>query len=167
MDIRGWGIGRIMQLPDFCFGRRYLVSCALDMEAAQRAWDISEVAFPDMAVIWEIGVGGMAGWQDAITVRLALGDRLPATVAEMNALDPLVFGLGLQGAEPRDIRVRGFGRGALLRLRTPVAAQGRRLVIEGETEEAIAGSVLVTVTVSGVPREVPDWVLLGGVSGRL
>ncbi|GAH58066.1 unnamed protein product, partial [marine sediment metagenome] len=94
MDIRNWPMDRIMQLPDECFGRRFLVSCSLAYADAGSTFDISEIALPEACVLWSLNVA----WynEDTAThyIRLALGDQLPATVAMMDALEPLISGLG-------------------------------------------------------------------------
>jgi len=166
MNIQNWGIGRIMELPDWCFGRRFMVSCALDLAAATRAWDISEVALPEWCVIWELFIVGTGDFGKEISVRIALGDQLPAVVAVFDALDPLFMGLGVQGAEPRYLNVNGVRELSMRRLRMPVAANGRRLVIEGLTPEAKTGSLFVAIIVSGVPKEVPDWLVSVNLRSR-
>ena len=159
MDIRHWGLNKIMQLPDCCFGRRFMVSCALDIGAAQREYDISEVALPETCVIWELVIDGSGSFGDRGIVRIALGDQLPTAVAMFNELDPLFMGLGLQGAEPRPLELNGGEVLSFRMLRMPVAAAGRRLVIEGITGETITCRVFVGIVVSGVPKEVPDWLV--------
>ena len=163
MDIRHWGLNRIMQLPDHCFGRRFLVSSNMNVLAAQRVWDISEVALPDVCVIWELVIMVAGTFGTFLWVQIALGDQLPAAVATFDALDPLFMGLGEQGAEPRTIRVEADNVLHLDRLRMPVAAQGRRLVVEMTTDDGITASGMVAIVVSGVPKEVPDWLVSGNL----
>ena len=166
MNIQNWGIGQIMQLPDHLFGRRFLVSCSLDMLVASRDYDISEVALPELCVIWELHILATGTFNEFCRLRIALGDQLPAAVAVFNALDPLFMGLGLQGPEPRYTRVDIQRSKRLSRLRMPVAANGRRLVIEGETDEAVSCGVQVELVVSGVPKEVPDWLYSENLRSR-
>lgn len=157
MNIQNWGMGQIMQLPDYLFGRRFLITCEVRVGPATRAWDISEVALPEKCVIWELVIKGMGIIGMMTTVRIALGDQLPTAVAMFNALDPLFMGLGAQGAEPRDFLLLERAGVAFRRLRMPVAAQGRRLVIEAISPEILTAAVVVGIVVSGVPKEVPDW----------
>ena len=161
MDIRRWGLHQVMQLPDECFGRRFMVSCNLQLFAATRAWDISEVALPEACVIWELYIESIGIYSEEITVRIALGDQLPAVVAVFNALDPLFMGFGAQGPEPRGLYIPVHGRIHINRLRMPVAAAGRRMVIEALTPEAVKGGIFVGIVVSGIPKEVPDWLISG------
>lgn len=159
MNIQNWGLGQIMQLPDYLFGRRFMVSCFLDVPDATRAWDISEVALPEMCVVWELVVATLQAFGAEITVRIALGDQLPAAAATFDALDPLFMGLGVQGPEPRGFHILDIGSFSMRRLRMPVAAQGNRLVVEALTPEAKSGTVFVGIVVSGVPKEIPDWLV--------
>lgn len=159
MNIQNWGLGQIMQLPDYLFGRRFLVSCSLDMKKAMMEWDISEVALPEMCVIWELYITGLHIYSTGIELRIALGDQLPTAVAEMDRLEPLFMGFGFQGPDPRVLNVHERARIALTRLRMPVAANGRRLVIEGVTSETDNGTIFVGIVVSGVPKEIPDWLV--------
>lgn len=163
MDVRRWGLNQIMQLPDCCFGRRYLVSCSLNVLSAQRVWDISEVALPDRCVIWELMIRGTTSPENIVDLRIALGDQLPTAVAMFNRLEPMFMGLGRQAAEPRPMVVAGGDLMHWDRLRLPVAAQGRRLVIEALTGELVVGNVLVGIVVSGLPTEVPDWLCSGNL----
>lgn len=166
MDIRQWGLDQIMQLPDECFGRRFMVSCNLDVGAAMRKWDISEVAFPNMCVIWELYIAAMDGVTLGGTLRIALGDQLPVAVAMFDALDPLFMGLGMQGPEPRGLFLPPRALLHLDKLRMPVAAQGRRMVVEGLTADSMIIKLLVAVVVSSVPTEVPDWLISENLRSR-
>lgn len=163
MNIQNWGIGKIMELPDWLFGRRFVVSCEIDVGTARFAWDISEVALPDMCVIWELSIQATGTFSDWGWVGIALGDQLPTNAGMFNVLEPLFMGMGLQGAEPRNMRADIQRTKHLNRLRMPVAAAGRRLVIESLTEDTIKAGVQVDIVVSGVPKEVPDWLCSGNL----
>lgn len=163
MNVQNWGIGRIMELPDWCFGRRFVVGCTLNQGPATDTWDISEVALPEMCVVWELHILATGTFNEWLYLGIALGDQLPTNLAMFDALDPLFMGLGEQGREPRRIRVDIQRTKHLDRLRMPVAANGRRLVIEGRTEEQVSAGVQVEIVVSGVPKEVPDWLVSGSL----
>lgn len=165
MDISNWGIGKIMQLPDWCFGRRFPISVAARSVNGAIAWDISEVALPERCVVWEF-----IAWESYIEhvanyFRLAIGDQLPTAVAMMNALDPLFMGLGDQGAEPRQIRCPMSGNISFRRLRTPIETGNKRLIIEVVAQAAQSSWTSVVIVVSSVPREVPDWLISGRAAG--
>ncbi|MBA7480460.1 hypothetical protein ES705_26888 [subsurface metagenome] len=157
MDIRNWGIGQIMQLPDCCFGRRFSVCCAAQSVDAAVVFDISEIAFPETFVLWEVVItNNMTGVVLLLaSVRLALGDQIPLNVGTMDVLDPLVPGLGLQGREPRYIV--GLGSSNIFHMRNPICARGRRLVMMIESHVERDVHVQVVCEVSSIPTEVPDW----------
>ena len=159
MNIRDWPMNRIMQLPECCFGRRWLISVLPSATAPATGWDISEIPFPDKCVIW-----GFWAWFDRYGpqvdyIRLALGDQLPTTTAMMDALEPLFPGFGLQGAGPRAIPLTTYAIIHLTRLKMPVWAQGRRLVGEVQTTGTGEGAAQIVVVVSSIPTEVPDCLL--------
>lgn len=161
MRIDNWGLGQMMQLPDHCFGRRFLISCSVEGGDAAAEWDISEVGFPERSVIWEVRIFSVLAGANVDSVRLALGDQLPTVTAEMDGLEPFIQGLGAQGPGPRAINVSLDGRMEWDRLRFPIATAGRKLILEvtgvaGQTPRVSCG-----VVVSSVPKEVPEWLFSG------
>ncbi|MBA7479329.1 hypothetical protein ES707_14763 [subsurface metagenome] len=163
MDIRNWPLDRIMQLPDCCFGRRYVISASALSSLGVLGYDISELALPERCVIWELA--GWAGKEnlDLAYFRIALGDQLPTTVAQMNALEPLIPGFGPQGPEPRRIDIYVNIGKLFNNIRMPLAAAGRRLVLEVASLPTKNCRFSVAVVVSSIPTEVPDWLCSGRV----
>ena len=157
MRIDNWGMGAKMMLPDELFGRRFLVSCTVEGGSEAAAWDMSEIAFPEHAVIWEFRVFSELTAADLISVRVALGDQLPTSQAMMTALEPLVAGLGAQGPDPRIMGLSLDGRLEFTQLRFGMASAGRKLVLEVMGAQGKTPRVTVGVVVSSVPREVPEW----------
>lgn len=167
MDIRNWPMDQIMQLPDCCFGRRFVISCTGLASSGGVTWDMSEVAFPERSVIWEVAVWGNARFPDIHSIRLAIGDQLPTTRTMMSDLESLFFGLGEQGPDPRVI-IGTFGGFLILRrLRMPLKPSGRRLVLEVSAVEAKDSECTVCVVVSSMPKEVPDWLFSDQVRSLL
>lgn len=156
MDIQNWGIGRIMQLPDYCFGRRFLVSCTVTGGDAAAAWDISEIALPEQCVLWEIRAFCDSAAVDITSFRLALGDQLPVTTAIMDGLEPLINGLGAQGPGPRAIVPSLDGRMQWNKFRQNIASASRRLILEATGAATKTPTIMVGIVVSGVPRSIPD-----------
>lgn len=157
MDISDWPIGKIMQLPDHLFGRRFVVSCTAEAVNGASGWDIAEIAFPEDIVLWGMWYGLTFDEYKADYIRLALGDQLPTTTAMMDGLEPLLPGVGRQGADPRRIITASYNTYLPQHLRMPIRTMGRRLVMEvtaAAAKNAIWGVVLV---VSTIPREIPDW----------
>ncbi len=161
IDIQHWPLDRIMQLPDHCFGRRFPVCLCPSSSSDVPGWDISEIALPETCVIWDLVM-----WVELVTValtsfRLALGDQLPTTTAQMDALDPLFPGLGHQGAEPRQVLFGAANVPIVSMLRLPVRSGGRRPVAEVIVAGPDPGYLDVILVVSSIPTEVPDWLISG------
>lgn len=161
VNIQRWPVEKKLQLPDWCFGRRYLVTCTVKAKQGAHGWDISEVAMPEACVVWEYCARYDGDPDTTGYFWLALGDQLPVTQAIFRALDPMFMGLGVQGPDPRMIRMSGTSGVHYDRLRIPVATMGRRLVLMVEGQETGFGTVEVGLVVSGMPKEVPEWVISG------
>ena len=156
MNISDWPLGRIMQLPDYVFGRRYMISAFVFGIGVARQWDISELAFPETAVIWEVHMYCAKKTDSNQGIRLALGDQLPTTEAEFRAMEPLFNGLGQDGPGPRSIPMDLYRAIAMRRLKIPVRTAGRRLVLEIGIGPASTDWASVILVVSGLPKEIPD-----------
>lgn len=151
-----------MQLPDWCFGRKFVVSAEVRGYNATNAYDISELEFPEVMVIWQIKIEPFYMNDLDSYVRIALGHQLPATEAAFMLLDPLINGYGTQGPGPRQIRFfSSFGATDFF-MRTPIAAAGRNLCLMGVCPESDHAKCRVSVICSSVPTEVPDWLLSNG-----
>lgn len=157
MDIRNWGLEKVMRLPDWCFGRRYIVTASIWTQQTGYSWDISEIAYPDRGVMWEFGMNALVDSNIGNFCRVGIGDQLPATHPQFMELDPLVMGFGFQGEEPRQFGMSYMANGWRIQPRQSIRFQGRRLVIEAQL--SLASPVLWTVwtVVSGIPSEIPDW----------
>lgn len=159
MNIRDWPMDRIMQLPDWCFGRRWPVFLRSYAPNATPTYDISEVALPERCVFWWFGWDISAAELTRTLYRLALGDQLPTTEAQMSTLEPLFMGLGVQGAEPREIQTLKLEAEGGIPLRTPINTTGRRPVLETKGFGTNYIGARITLVVSSMPTEVPDWLV--------
>lgn len=161
MRIDNWGMGQVLELPDHLLGRRYLVSCSVLGGDNDAAWDISEIAFPEMCVIWEVRLYSVLTGADIDSIRVAIGDQLPTSTAMVDALEPLLPGFGAQGPDPRVISLSLNGHCDLTRLRFGLRTAGRRLVLEVTGASGKTPRVQCGVVVSSVPKEIPEWMGLG------
>jgi len=159
MNISQWPMSRIMQLPDFCFGRRWQVSCSAKGVVVGPNWDIAEIAFPEHIVLWELNLYSVGSVTTAKTFRLALGDQLPTSGAMMDALEPFLPGLGITGPEPRLIMPLHYGSLTGPMLRTNIHTAGQRLVLEVSADVTASDALVVIVIVSSLPTEAPDWLV--------
>lgn len=156
MNINDWPIGKILQLPDHVFGRRFTLSCSLQCATGAAVWDISEIALPERCVLWEVDVYSAIMTGPLMWYRMAIGDQLPTTVAEMDGLEPLIHGMGVDGPEPRRIWFPRETDWRINRLKFPISAAGRRLVIECGSGETANPMFMVTIVVSTIPRDIPE-----------
>jgi len=157
MNISNWPVSRILQLPDCCFGQRYVVSVSGDRKAFGDWFSMSEIAFPSQCVIWEYSVYFAGQHVDGAYWRLALGLEEPADTAEFSLLEPLIPGFGLPGVDPKQMW-QGYGQNFAMRgLRLYRETQGRRLVLQCHGAAGATTYVFVAVVVSSLPKEVPEW----------
>lgn len=161
MNIRDWPLDRIMQLPDYCFGRRWPIFVVGDTVSAGDCWAISKFGLPERCVVWEFG---LRYWhQEKITehLRLSLGDQLPTTKAEMSALEPLYRDIEHLPAFPNSIRILTAYAQITISQRMYLESGGRRLVIEYSGASLQVTNIIAWVVVSSLPTEVPDWLSSG------
>ena len=157
MDIRGWSCDKTMQLPDSCFGRRFSQIFRLTGIGSTPGYRIHHLALPDVCVLWELWAWDnwhydyiLEQWADSVRFRLALGDKLPASAAEFAALEKIPLGAyGVDGYLGSPLH--------LTRLRLPIIAQGRRVVIATTADPAHIPLFNLALVFSGMPSEVPDW----------
>lgn len=94
-----------------------------------------------------------------IYTSLALGVQLPVADAQFDAMEPLFRDIGAINGSRRTVSFNRMGGAIDISMRMPVAAAGRRLVGRFEWSAASIGQMLVVLTVSSVPTEVPDCLL--------
>ena len=166
MDISKWPLDKIMQLPDNAFGQRYLVSCALATSGDNPVWDISEVSFPDKAVLWSVTIMWVYSNVTTAYVRLGMANKIPKNRLEMDTATNLVTGLGKQGFTPRRIPGYQYGGHEVYNMRKHIQPQGKKLVAEANawTDKDIV--VRVSALVSSIPKEIPEWMISGLASVR-
>ncbi len=161
MDIRNWPVDRIMQLPDWCFGRRWPVGLQFTTPDANPVFDICEAALPEVCILWEVSlfVSGLPGITVGFT--LALGDQLPADDAAFNVCELLFPGVeSPEGIRGEIEKLTDSGPPAF-QIRQPVATAGRRIVGRAIRILGEALAAQAVIIVSSVPTEVPDWLISG------
>jgi len=95
MDIRKWPLDQILQLPDHCFGRRFPVGVAGNPFAQTISYEISDIALPEVCVLWELAFWSWSTDAQLISVVLKLGDQIPANAAQFDALEDFVRAVGV------------------------------------------------------------------------
>ncbi len=163
MDIRNWPMDKIMQLPDCCFGRRWPISVGVSDVAAATHYDISEAALPERCVVWSMFFIPHTTTAAHTRVTLSLGDVLPTTDAQFDALEPVFRDLGCWDGNRRVFCVHVYVTGLILPIRQPVLSSGRKLVGRFEVAAVSPYPIVVGVIISSIPTEVPDWLCSGRV----
>lgn len=166
MNISSWPMGRIMQLPEHCFGRKFIVSLTVYSISTAPAWDIAEIALPERCVIWGLTSVLKYNQYQVDSFRLAMGHTLPATVAEMNELEPLINGLGMQGAGPRAMIHSQHTAYNIQHMKQLIESGGRKAVMELTALLETEATMTVAMVVSSIPTEVPDWLISGADKNR-
>lgn len=161
MDIRNWPMSRVMQLPDWCFGRRWPVGVRAAIPGAGAVFDMSDVQLPDRFVIWEVVAIQRYAAGSSVEVTLATGLQVPANDAAFDEL-PLLF--------PQINSVTGR-LGALdlvyltssiyVKVKVPIVGQGSHIVGRFIRTVGTGIGIQVSVIISSIPREVPDWLISG------
>ena len=156
MDIRDWSLDKIMQLPDCCFGRRWLVSCAEYSVADTDVFAIVKTGVPDRAVIWELCVSVYFSMTMSVIIEFAWADTLPTTGAQWSALQKMFPCQGVQDGV--DFNLFGGAGGDLVFRRLKVVSPASSLKpcvrIDGLTTPV--KGVCASLIVSSIPKEVPD-----------
>lgn len=150
-----WSISQLLQMPDEYFGRRFPIFLQAEQSQEGSSWDISEIALPDICILWHVNILSQRLVTSNDYFRLALGDQLPTTTAMMDALEPLLPGFGEQGAEPRHIILPFYGQAFDFPCRVPLATSGRRPILEVTEEGANKIRVTIVLVVSSLRVSLP------------
>lgn len=161
MNIRSWPFDKIMQLPDCAFGRRWPVAVQNEVAEVGTFYDISELALPETCVIWNCSIWSPYYAIAGVIISLAIGDVLPTDDAQFDVYEPLFRDVGVITAGRRTIHIYRSPGMYAIPMRMPVEAMGRRLVGRFERASEVLTGAYVILTVSSIPKEVPDCLLSG------
>ncbi|MBA7534303.1 hypothetical protein ES705_26549 [subsurface metagenome] len=159
MDVSRWGLDQLMMLPDHCFGSRWPIAVTVLGAVASPKFDIAEMAFPERCVLWELAALFQGETLIETDFELRLGDVLPTTWAEFQEYDLLFRGVRQLTIPGGLIHITTMTSVNWQNFKMPLQAAGRRLVIGVGAGEAVNNYVQVALTVSSIPREVPDCLL--------
>lgn len=159
MDCRNWPLGRIVQLPDECFGRRYWIGTYLGNSNGQIYYEICEDELPDVFVLW----GAMfccraPSMAEAMRLTVRLGDHEPASVADAQVMERLFKRVSVPTIF-YEFYLNGNGLTWIEGLRCLVEAQNHRLCLVSNGDQANAYEATFAILVSPVATEVPEWLI--------
>jgi len=150
-----------MQLPDWCFGRRWPIITTFSIAPDSSIQYIVDQPLPDRIVIWSIGAWGNANATANTSVKYALGDHPPATQAEFDAFERLFKGDLDNVGEEGGIRLTASTM-MKMTMRMEVRPQGRRFAIWMHNGHAtVTQRITSVIEISSMPTEVPDWLVSG------
>lgn len=166
MRIDNWPLGKIMQLPDCVFGRRWPVFTSQNIAgAATNQWMVED-PLPDRCVLWKICITNLGDVTDAAVVKFAIGNHEPANDAEFDAFPRLFPGNFDEPAFEGGIYLMRYSY-PIIFCRMPIMTSGNRFVVQLQNRHA---TVMIRCTIifeiSSIPTEVPDW-LISGPGGNL
>jgi len=164
MDIRNWPMNRIMQLPDCCFGRRWLVACAAETAEAGDEYAIVGAGMPDRAVIWEINVTMEFAITQVVGLEFAWAERLVTTAAEWSGLQKMFPCQGQKDGADYNFWASSGSSVITANLKLPSPALGKRPSVRLDDGSTSGKDVTVYFTISSLPTEVPDWLNLAKAS---
>lgn len=166
MDVSKWPLEEVMALPDWCFGKRWWIGMSLNSALAEAVPFFLDENVPDVFVLWDVllmsaPATGQTRWD--MTIRLC---KQEPTTANVRQFRRLLRGL----ANPTDyyeIQVPGGGLLHFGPMRNLIEARNDKI---GGIFKRIDGTApqqgQIGFLISGIPREVPDWVVSGLVKMR-
>ncbi|MBA7479190.1 hypothetical protein ES707_14622 [subsurface metagenome] len=157
MNTSRWSIDKIMQLPDWCFGRRWWIGEYLGSTNGTVDYRLGKENLPDYFVVWGILIAcRSSACLEAMRVTVRLGTVLPAAPGDVNRLDRIYKGISIPSITyefyPDSNGVKWIDAGRIVH-----ESKGRRLVIMANGDQVIQYEMTVGMLISAVPREVPNW----------
>jgi len=90
-----------------------------------------------------------------------VSDHIPTTAAEMSLSEPLIQGFGTQDDGPNDLHSYLYTGQEVIHPKTVNRPGARHMVVQCTAAQGGAESVRVAAVVSGLPTEIPEWLISG------
>ena len=157
MDIRDWPIDKIMQLPADAFGQRIVYLFSDQVVGAATKFLLSRLSLPDRAVLWGIDFAAYGSTNPGLTgimgYTLSFAQRDITGVAEFISLPELVPGSQEIVSFVPTVR----GPLAFRDLKMFIEPQGAKLALRAINVGAETARFTVSVVISSIPNEIPDF----------
>ena len=164
MKIDRWPIDEIMQLPDWCFGRRWWIGCQCYAGDGKSSCGWAEEPFPDRFVLWAVMVGVYSpGMTDGMRVSMRVSAQKFTTTEEVMAADRLLKGVGRIG-DFMDLYVASNQLTSFGGIRQYCHHPNKRFACQANGDQVNMYYCDVNILISSIPKEVPDW-LFSGLAG--
>jgi len=161
MDISNWPNYKMMMLPDWCFGQRWWIGSYAGNTTGKIYHWCAEENLPDKFVVWGILLCFMSPADaQAMRVTIRLARDTAAITADVKGCERLCKGVSSHKIQ-YELFANQNGVTWINNLRIIVESKDRKLGFVTNGDQAIAYEGTVGVLISGVPREVPDWVVSG------
>jgi len=164
MNVSRWPLDRIMQLPDWCFGRRWWIGEYIGTAGGELVYVTIKDRLPDRFVLWSILVQG-TDWTAATGIDLTL--RLANVAGDNDSFwnaDRLFHQIASEGLT-YEFFLTVKGPFYLPYIRSVHESKNNRICVGFKLRlETEACQNQIAVLISSVPREVPDW-LVSGLAG--
>ena len=166
LDISGWSLDKIMQLPDHAFGRRYLIITRQELAAGATVRWLVKDPLPDRFILWSIRMGGFNESDEDLGFRFAFGSEDPADVAAFDRLREVFPGdFDDPGEKSLITMARGVHRD--MRMRIPFNSNGERFVVSGVNGGGtLVARPTIEFEISSIPRGVGEWLVYPEGTGR-
>lgn len=153
--------GQIMQLPDWCFGRRYWTGSYLGSTQGTAYYHIAEEDLPDYFVVWGLLICNRSpSCTEAIRLTMRLGTFLPTNVNEIRAMDRVYKHISVANIV-YEFYVAPNAVTYIPAERLLIESAGRRLTYLSNGDQNNAYEMTAGILISSLPKEVPDWALSG------
>lgn len=146
-----------MQMPDYCFGEQFPVCCNAYADSGADAFALSEIALPDVCVLWQMNIYPHYVSHHNEYIRLGLAETIPKDETEFMTLSPLIPGFGMQDDEPRKIRMLNHAGLLGVKMRKVIETQGKKLALMAHSLADNSCRLHVIIVVSRIPEELPNW----------
>lgn len=160
MDVKNWSVDKIMQLPDWCFGRRWWVGTYIGTAAGAVTYFQIEEQLPERFIVWMMMVSGTdrtAGTGIDLTLRMSAQVPDAESILRHRRIFP---GIAL-GTMMYEFFLDDKPGTLIGGMRNVVEARGERVggAFKIRNETATCEN-MIALLISSFPREVPEWLFL-------
>ena len=150
---------QIMQLPDHCFGERFVCSTYFNEDTAGYYPDISPIVLPPKCVLWEIDIWTAQIGDKSNYIRLSLGYALPGNEAAFLLEQPLIEDLGDVAPILRGIFLATTEHSPRMHMKQLIETGGKRFLTMCKLSSSGDTRLQISAVFSAIPTRVPDWMV--------
>lgn len=157
MDVSDWPVDKIMQLPDWCFGRRWWAGTQCYKADGKVSYGYAEERFPDAFVLWAVMVTCYSpSMTEAMKLTLRVAAQPFVDMETVRAADRLLKGTSRIGLW-MDLYVGPNEVTYISDIRQYCHYPNKRLAVEANGDQTNLYYCDVNVLISSVPKQIPDY----------